>query len=199
MLFPSPFLPHPAGSASGQAERVVACGRRVTLQCVRVDGTMFGVAVPVARLDLAANSQTCWVSGLRFGWMLWNAPSQPFVRIFFLSRDRWVWPSEGLVCGTVAKGEAVLCARSEIGLFWKREGEGSGGTETAQLTIPGAPEASVRAQPLAKWQWQVISSRLSCELTRLGMLLSCLNDSGQNKIRQRFRIGVRKSFSFLPL
>lgn len=115
-----------------------------------------------------------------------------------MSQDRWVWPLEGLVCGTVAKGEAVLCARSEIGLFWKREGEGSGGTETAQLTIPGAPEASVCAQPLAKWQWQVISLRLSCELMRLGMLLSCLNDSGQNKAKVQ-NWSKKKLFIFAPL
>lgn len=67
LLFPSPFLSLPAGNTSGQAECLVACGRCIMLQCVRVDGTVLGVAVLVARLDLATNSQTCWVSGLRFG------------------------------------------------------------------------------------------------------------------------------------
>lgn len=70
----------------------------------------------------------------------------------FLSQERQVWPLDHLVCVRVAEGEAVLCARSGIGLFWKREGEGSRGTETAQITIPDAPEASICAQPLAKWQ-----------------------------------------------
>lgn len=69
MLSPSPFLSLAAGSTAGQAERVAACGLCVTLRCVGVDGTALGVAVLVARLDLAANSQTCWVSGLRFGRM----------------------------------------------------------------------------------------------------------------------------------
>lgn len=67
MLSPSPLLSLAAGSTSGQVERVVACGPCITLRCVWMHGTALGVAVPVARLDLAANSQTCWVSGLRFG------------------------------------------------------------------------------------------------------------------------------------
>lgn len=103
---------------------------------------MLGVAVLVARLDLAANSQTCWVSGLRFGRMPLKRTLPTICKDIFLSQEHQVWSWEHLVCGPVAKGETVLCARLKIGLFWKMEGEGS---ETAQLTIPDAPEASVCA------------------------------------------------------
>lgn len=83
MLSPSSFQFLAAGSTSGQMERVIACGLHIRLQYVQVDGTARGVAVLVARLDLAANSQTCLVSGLRLGQMSLKCTLQPFLRMFF--------------------------------------------------------------------------------------------------------------------
>ena len=68
--------------------------------------------------------------------------------------------------------EKLSCARLKIRLFWKMEGESSGGSGTTEITIPDAPEASVCTLLLRNGN----SSGLSCEQTRLGMLVSHLDD-----------------------